>query len=185
MGLSASPNGRLIRSQRVRVQRLTMTQSEASQCIRRMQGFIVDISKELATFILRQGWKSLGYANATDCLAERLGLGHDGAHRRVLAAECKGQLVNLTPDRHLQATIWAMHDSHTRPLLTLDDPQARLGALIQAEVISTKTGAPVTASTLAGIVKGMTKPPLKGGRRPRSQARTRCDKCQGTGWLSA
>ncbi len=68
MGLSAaSPNGRLSRSQRGRVQRLQMTQDEASQSIQRMSGLIVDISKELATFILRQGWKSLGYANATDC----------------------------------------------------------------------------------------------------------------------
>ncbi len=157
MGLS-NPNGRLSRSQRGRVQRLQMTQAEASQSIQRMSGLIVDISKELALFIMRKGYKALGYANATECLAERLGLGYDGAHRRVLAAECKGELVNLTPDRHLQAFVWKMPDSHTRPLLSLPDPQARLGAVIKAKVIAAKSGAPVTASTLAGIVKGMTKP---------------------------
>lgn len=180
----SSPNGRLIRSQRVRVQRLQMTQDEASRSIQRMQGLIVDISKELALFCLRQGWKSLGYANATDCLAERLGLGYDGAHRRVQAAEVKGQLVNLTPDRNLQAFVWKMPDSHTRPLLTLDDPQQRLGAVIQAEVISTKTGAPVTASALAGIVRGMAKPTKKGRPAAAAARRSRCPMCRGSGWLS-
>ncbi len=180
----SSPNGRVNRSQMPRGQRLQMTQSEASQSIQRMQGLIVDISKELALFVLRKGYKSLGYANATDCLAERLGLGYDGAHRRVQAAECKGELVNLTPYRHLQAFVWKMPDSHTRPLLTLDDPQTRLGAVIKAEVISTKTGAPVTASTLASIVTRMTKPTKKGRPAAAAARRTRCPMCTGTGWLS-
>ena len=50
--MTSSPNGRLVRSQRVRVQRLQMSQSEASQSIKRMQGLIVDIRNYPAEFVV-------------------------------------------------------------------------------------------------------------------------------------
>lgn len=87
-----------------------MTRAEAKTSLRLMRGYDRQFWLELAEFLDREGWRALGYARASECLAVELARTVRTAQRLIVAARIaaepsragRGEMHGLVPERQLR-----------------------------------------------------------------------------------